>query len=106
MPIGREIIYYNLIHLDDAVLPLFAADNHERLMHQTHNPISIRHFAEVIRYLAELTGGRKPNHFPAWLPALSGRSARRSVDQFLSEPDEYAYWLEACLPSYQEGSGR
>lgn len=108
MPIiGRGDYYYNLIHLDDAASAVaFAADNHERLMHQTHN-VSDFHpatFAEVIRYLAELTGGRKPNHFPAWLARLflGGALVEVLTNSYQNRTNTLAGWKPA-YPSYQEG---
>ncbi|MCO6479225.1 MAG: NAD-dependent epimerase/dehydratase family protein [Phaeodactylibacter sp.] len=105
--IGRGDYYYNLIHLDDAASAVaFAVDNHERLMHQAHN-VSDFHpatFAEVIHYLAELTGAGKPRHFPAWLGRLflGGALVEILTNSYQNRTNTLAGWQPA-YPSYREG---
>lgn len=108
MPIiGKGDYYYNLIHLDDAASAVaFAVDKHESLMRQAHN-VSDFHpatFAEVIHYLAELTGARKPGRFPLWLSRffLGGGIVEVLTNSFQNRTNTLSGWMPQ-YPSYREG---
>lgn len=75
-------------------------------MNKAHN-VSDFHpatFAGVIGYLAELTGGRKPGHFPAWLARLflGGALVEVLTNSYQNRTNTLAGWQPA-YPSYREG---
>lgn len=105
--IGKGDYFYNIIHLDDAASAVaYAVDNYEGLIGKTHNVSDFNPatFAEVINYLAELTGGKKPGRLPAWLGRIFlGRALVEILtNSYQNRTNTLAGWQPA-YPSYREG---